>query len=303
MDPLSQTVALLKPQAVIWRVLELPDSWGIRFPAYDAVKFGQLIEGECEIRLADGQGVLLSAGDFLLVSTKEPWIMRAPGSSQLADLKSVLADPDRFGALAASGPGPRFFAGAFTFAAPNADLVAGLIPPIIRISAGDAAGSRLGALLRGLGEEVLADRPGRSLIIDRMLEIMLVESLRHRDPEFAEAQRGLIAGLGDPKIAAALRALHAETGKAWTVAALARQAGMSRSAFATRFAELVGASPIGYLSRWRMTLAKNALAEARLPMADIAEIAGYQSVSAFSTAFRRVTGIPPSAFRKNLDDR
>ena len=96
--------------------------------------------------------------------------------------------------------------------------------------------------------------------------------------------------------------MHADTKRPWTLAALAREVGMSRSAFASRFAQLVGVPPIEYLANWRMTLAKSALASSEVPMADIAEMAGYQSVSAFSTAFKRETGLSPTLYVRSLQE-
>jgi len=160
----------------------------------------------------------------------------------------------------------------------------------------------LGALLAALGDEAVEDRPGRSLVLDHLLAVMLVEALRYRPAGIGEAGRGLLAGLADPKIGRALRMMHADTKQPWTLAALAREVGMSRSAFASRFAQIVGVPPIEYLANWRMTLAKGALAASQVAMTEIAEMAGYQSVSAFSTAFKRETGLSPTLYIRSLQE-
>jgi transcriptional regulator GlxA family with amidase domain len=166
----------------------------------------------------------------------------------------------------------------------------------------EIAAARLGALLATFGNEAIADRPGRSLVLDRLLEVILIEALRYRPTEIGEGGRGLLAGLADPKIGRALRIMHSDTKRPWTLVALAREVGMSRSALASRFAQVVGVPPIEYLANWRMTLAKSALASSEVSMIDIAEIAGYQSVSAFSTAFKRETGLSPSLYVRSLQE-
>jgi AraC-like DNA-binding protein len=314
MDPLSQTIALLKPQPLAWRVFEVRAPWCIRFPATDAVIFGQLIEGLADIRLAGGSRMPFEPGDFLLMAAPSLWLMQSPGISDPAitrrgsmgagdadgipevDLKALIADPGLLGSGQPGAPISRFIAGAFVFAAPNADLLRGLLPPVVHIRGAETAAGRLGALLTLLGDEAMGDRPGRSLVLDRLLEIMLVESARHRSADPARAQSGLLAGLQDAKIGAALRAMHQDGQRPWTVADLARRVGLSRSAFAARFMQTVGMSPMAYLLNWRMNVAKAALVSSKKPMAEIAELAGYQSVSAFSTAFSRTNGCSPSLY-------
>jgi AraC-like DNA-binding protein len=146
-----------------------------------------------------------------------------------------------------------------------------------------------------IDEESAADRPGRDLVLARLLEVMLVEAIRHDAAGVAEAGQGLVAGLRDPQIAQALRALHADIRRPWTVAALAEVAGVSRSVFAERFARVVGAPPIDYLLHWRMALAKDGLRAGRR-LAEVAFAIGYTSASAFSTAFSRTVGCPPGRY-------
>ena len=295
-DPLSQVVALLRPQPLSWRVMEAHAPWSIRFPATDIIVFGQLIEGPCQVTLADRAPIDFQRGDFLLMPAPSAWTMGTSGHHPPVDLMTFLDSP---GMLLSSERDPaitRFMAGAFVFAAPNAGLLAGLMPSVIHVRGAEVAAERLGALLKLAGDEALADRAGRSLVLDRLLEIILVDCLRHRPAGFAEPRRGLIAALEDAQIGAALRLMYADVRRPWTVGALAREVGMSRSAFAARFAETVGSPPIDYLLNWRISLAKSALTSSKRPMSEIADLAGYQSVSAFSTAFSRATGTSPTAY-------
>ena len=137
-------------------------------------------------------------------------------------------------------------------------------------------------------------------MVGRLLDVIVVEAFRYRTSEIGEGNRGLLAGLTDPQIGRALRTMHADTQRPWTLAALAWEVGMSRAALASRFYQIVGVPPIEYLSKWRMSLAKSALASAQVPLTDIAEIAGYQSVSAFSAAFKRETGLSPTFYVRSL---
>ena len=302
MDPLSQVIDLLKPEAVFWRVVEAHDAWTIQFQPTDIVVFGQLIEGSCRIEREDGIRFDMEAGDFLLMAAPPNWAISALDGGTAVDFGAVIEDP---GLLLSSTAAPhvtRFMAGNFAFASANRDLVTTLMLPIVRIRGSETAAARLGALLATFGDEASADRPGRSLVLDRLLGLILIEALRYRPAEVDDGRRGLLAGLADEKIGRALRVMHADTKRPWTLAGLAREVGMSRSAFASRFVQLVGVPPIEYLANWRMTLAKSALASAEMPMTDIAEMAGYQSVSAFSTAFKRETGLSPTLYVRSVQN-
>jgi AraC-like DNA-binding protein len=139
------------------------------------------------------------------------------------------------------------------------------------------------------------------MLLQRLLEILLVEALRWRGIDDDEDRTGLLRGLRDPVLARVLRAIHADVRARWTVADLAKTAGLSRSAFAARFCEVLGCGPIEYLARWRMALAKDALINATKPLDRIADEIGYESASAFSTAFRKRVGCPPGRFAKTYE--
>ena len=302
MDPLSQIIQLLKPQAVFWRVVEAHDAWTIRFRPTNVVVFGQVIEGTCHVEREDGISFELEAGDFMLMAAPTNWSMAAFGGGIAVDFGAVVEEPRLLLSAAHTTQVTRFMAGNFKFEAANRDLISTLMLPIVHVRGNEIAAARLGALLATFGNEAIADRPGRSLVLDRLLEVILIEALSYRPTEIGEGGRGLLAGLADPKIGRALRIMHSDTKRPWTLVALAREVGMSRSALASRFAQVVGVPPIEYLANWRMTLAKSALASSEVSMIDIAEIAGYQSVSAFSTAFKRETGLSPSLYVRSLQE-
>lgn len=303
MDPLSQIIGLLKPQAVFWRVIEAQDAWTIGFRPTNIVVFGQVIEGACHVEREDGITLDLEAGDFLLMAAPPNWTMAAFGGGATAvDFGVVIEDPSLLLSPQHTNQVTRFMAGNFAFSAANRDLVSTLMLPIVHMRSNDVAASRLRALLATFGDEATTERPGRSLVLDRLLELVLIEALRYRPSDIGEGRSSLLSGLADPRIGDALRIMHSDTKQAWTLASLARRVGMSRSAFASRFLQLVGVPPIEYLATWRMRLAKSALASSEVPMIDIAEMAGYQSVSAFSTAFKRVTGLSPTLYVRSLQE-
>lgn len=129
--------------------------------------------------------------------------------------------------------------------------------------------------------------------------MLLIEALRFRPAEAAKRERGLLAGLAEPALARALRRIHDDVARRWTVASLARAAGMSRAVFAERFTRNVGMPPMQYVLEWRIAIAKDLLRREHAPLAEVAQKIGYRSASAFSTAFSRQTGTSPSAFARS----
>ena len=299
LDPLEHLLTLLRPEVVGWRVLEAHNAWTLRFvPQPNVVVFGQAILGDCDVILDDGREFQVSAGDFLLMASPPPWALRALGGAPEVDFKDVMADPTLLTAHGEPQAVTRFIAGHFKFAAEGAELLGKLLLPIVHIRS-EADSGRLSALLDLIGDEALVERPGGSLVVKRLLEVLLVEALRHPGVGWNQENSGLLEGLSDPRIGQALRLMHDDIGRVRTVDDLARSAGMSRSAFAERFTAVVGLPPTSYAASWRMTLAKQALASGDGSMLEIAELAGYRSVSAFSTAFRKLTGASPTRFARS----
>jgi AraC-like DNA-binding protein len=147
-------------------------------------------------------------------------------------------------------------------------------------------------------EECVSDAPAKEMVLQRLLEVMLVESLRWRSIGDDVLPPGLLRGMRDHSLARALSAMHSDVRAEWTVAELANLAGMSRSAFAARFSQTLGCAPMEYLARWRMALAQDALCRGGTSLDRLADEIGYESASAFSTAFRRRLGCSPGAFAR-----
>jgi transcriptional regulator GlxA family with amidase domain len=212
-------------------------------------------------------------------------IKPAPNSPQTEDV---------FHGDATTEPSVSLLGGYFVFDAINAPVLAGLLPKMLRIRSTDTAGGGMAAIVELIRREASGHHAGRSLILSRLIEIMLVEALRSAPPETAAT--GLLAGLRDPRLSVALHGIHTRTAHPWTLATLAREAAMSRSAFAERFARVVGLTPLNYLLQWRLAVAKDLLIRERKSVSETAFAVGYESASGFSTAFSRKTGRSPKEF-------
>jgi transcriptional regulator GlxA family with amidase domain len=171
-------------------------------------------------------------------------------------------------------------------------LLVSLLPRLLHVRGVE----RLSMLVRLVGEEASEVRPGRELVLSRLVEVMLIEALRSTQGE--DASPGLLRGLSDARIAAAIRKMHGNPARPWTVAQLAKESALSRSAFFERFTRAVGLPPMEYLLGWRMAVAKNLLRRDDLGLAAVAERVGYSSASTFSTAFSRHVGQPPGRYAR-----
>lgn len=295
MDPLSDAISLLRPSAVLSKPITGRGKWGVRYAAYRQRGFAFVIEGGCWLALEDEEPFHLSAGDFVLLPSTPAFSLSSEPGIACVDV-SPKQTPVHHGEVGL--PDCRILGGAFTVEQVNGSLISDLLPRKIHIRVGEERATRLSRIVEQVRDECEAERPGRDIILPRLLEVMLVECLR-RDRSHTDAaddRAGLLAGLRDPALARVLEAVHADVRHGWTVAGMARVAAMSRSVFAARFQQLVGSPPIEYLGRWRMALARDALLRGGKPLERLAEEIGYESASAFSTAFRRRHGCAPGSF-------
>src|SRR5258708_27645345 len=293
MDPLTDIVALLRPHAAFSKPISGRGRWGVRYAAHESPSFCIVLEGQCWLTIEGDAPRLLERGDFLLLPftpaftlVSEPGVDCVPGCPSLTGVRH--GDPE-------GAPDFRMIGGTFQIELVNAALL-GLVSANIHIRSAECDTSRLISIIDLIMDEYAAERPGRDMILERFLEVMLVESLRWPSLSHESVPAGLIAGLRDAPIAGALRAMHSDVRHGWTVAELAKHACMSRSAFATRFATTIGCAPMEYLSRWRMSLAQDALSRGGKSLDRLAEEIGYESSSAFSTAFRTRLRSAPRAF-------
>lgn len=301
MDPLSDIIDLLRPSAAVSKPISGRGRWGVRYRAYDAPGFAVVLAGAAWVMIDGREPLRLACGDFLLLPSTPAFSLCSD-----IDVDCIPVEPQDQAVRHGEQQGePDFVAlgGSFTFERVNAALLLSLMPELIHVPAGEGGASRLARLIELLAEECTREDAGKELIIRRMLEVLLVEVLRRPNAGNEAIPAGLVKGMLLPGLARALSAMHANIRANWTVAELAGIAGMSRSAFAARFHEMLGCAPIEYLARWRMALARDALMRGVKSLDDIAEEIGYESASAFSTAFRRRTGVAPGSFARANSDR
>jgi AraC-like DNA-binding protein len=300
MDPLTQLIKLLRPHGLRWKRLDATGDWALQFRGHDGMSFCMVSKGKCEIQLEGQQWEHLDEGDLVLLNAPPRWVLMDGLHAQLEDFEATYAGVDgntAFIGKSDSGPVTRLLGGQISFGSGNIKLFGHVLPAMLRIPSLDPSSGRLQKVLEWIGDEAVSERPGRGLILERLLEIMLVEALR-LNPLDSGMTHGLLAAMADPQLAAALHVMHPKFQRNWTVAELASVSGMSRSAFAERFARVVGLAPIDYLLQLRMAIAKDALLFTGKRPSEVAFLCGYKSVSAFSTAFRRIVGSSPGAYVK-----
>jgi len=292
-DPLSEVITLLQPRAVFSRLISGAGRWGVRYSAFGEPSFCVVLEGSCRLAVDGHAPVTLEAGDFVLLPATPGFTMSGfePVKLERLDPKVTSKVPGEIRHGTRGGrPDVRLLGGWFAFESPDSALLVSLLPSLVHVRGVE----RLALLVRLVGEEASARRSGRDLVLTRLVEVLLIEALRAAPSE--DAPPGLVRGLADAHLAPAIRQIHGQFGRSWTVAALARTAALSRSAFFERFLRIVGMPPMEYLLSWRMAVAKDLLRRQDRGIAEVAEHVGYGSASTFSTAFSRHVGQPPRRY-------
>jgi AraC-like DNA-binding protein len=298
MDPLSDVLALLKPRNYLSAGLDAGGDWLIQFPDQSGnIKCGAVITGRCWLSVEGvAEPVLLDAGDSFLLPNSGPFRMGSDLRLAPTPARTIFAAARRGGVSVVNGGGDcTLVSSRFGLEGSQAGILLGLLPPIVHIQAryGEAA-------LRWPVERMMLElrdgEPGSFLMVEHLAHMILVQALRLHLAEGAKGGVGWLSALADRQIGAAIGAMHSEPARRWTVQSLAEHAGMSRSTFALKFKSLVGSAPLDYLTRWRMLLAGDRLAHSGDPVSVIALSLGYDSESAFSTAFKRVMGCAPRSY-------
>lgn len=293
-DPLAEIVTLLQPSASYSKLVEYAGRWRIQREIGGKPVFFAVLEGECRVLSAGRPPVIARQGDFVLSPATDEHIVEsidAPPHGVVMMPKEI-AD-GRFSVGRPDGPANlRMQVGLCRFASPDAALLVSLLPAMI-VARGEP---RLALLLQLVGDESHHARPGRELVLERLLEVLLIEALRCGADVISAPS--VARGLSDDRLVLPLRAMHARPAHGWTVADLAAEAAMSRSAFFARFSRVVGLPPMEYLLGWRMALAKRLLRTRELAIERVAAQVGYGSASTFSTAFARHVGMPPMRYAR-----
>lgn len=297
MDPLSDVLSLLKARTYMSGAFDAGGKVAVQFPRHDGIKCYALVSGQCWLKV-DGvpEPVRLQSGDCFLLPRGRAFRLASDLDLEPVDYQTVISAPLNDGVRRYNGGGDCFFVGGhFAFAGSHAGILLEMLPPIMHIrKESDRAALRwsLDLMMR----EVRDPQPGGFLVVEHLAHMILVQALRLYLEEGARGGVGWLFALADKQMSAAISAIHDDPAHRWTLRELAKRAGMSRSTFALRFKEKVGTSPMEYLARWRMLLAGDRLMNSGDSVGEIALALGYESESAFSTAFRRVMGCSPRRY-------
>ncbi|HEX7815441.1 AraC family transcriptional regulator [Dyella sp.] len=298
-DPLAEIVSLLQPSARHSKLVRSSSPWRIRRTDAGQLFYGVILEGGSRLAVDGQPAVVLQAGDFILIPASHGFVMSSLDPATTEQIQSVPVEVRRGEYRLGPEDVPVdtvTLVGHCAFSSPDAGLLVSLLPQLIHIR-GD---HRLASLVKLVSDESRERRPAREEILARLLEVMMIEALRVTAG--ASVTPGLLRGLADERLAVAIRRMHEDPSRTWTVAQLAREAALSRSAFFERFNRTVGVAPMEYLLTWRMALAKHLLRQKEGGIAEVAERVGYSSASTFSVAFARHAGMPPTRYAREQEE-
>ena len=302
MDPLSDVLSLLRPHTCRAGGFDLGGNFCIKFAQHASVKYYAVAYGECwltvegvpkAVRLTEGDCFLLPRGfasclasDLKLTPVDAPTIFPFPLNGRIASYNG--------------GGDCLLVGGNFVLTGKHADILLAELPPIVHIRK-KSHKAAMRWCVRQMRDELRNPQPGGFLIAQQLAYVILVQALRLHLAEGLRCRVGWLFALSDKQMSAAITSMHDEPAHDWTVEELGQRVGMSRSIFALRFKATVGVSPMQYLTRWRMLLAGDRMANTSNSISEIAQSLGYESASAFAKAFKKIMGCSPRQYgRKNL---
>ena len=294
-DPLAEVVTLLQPSAPVSKVVSGAGPWRVRRSEAGRPFYCVILDGSCRLAVHGDEPITLQKGDFVLIPSAYDFTVSSlrPAPSEDIDTAPVALPGGEFRLGIQGGlPDVRMLVGYCVFGSTDAALLVSLLPQLLHVR----GERRLATLVQLVGEESRELRPARDVVLARLLEVLLIEALR--SPTGTAVSPGLLHGLADGRLAVAIRQMHENPTRPWTVRQLAKEAALSRSAFFERFRRAVGVAPMEYLLAWRMALAKDLLRRNEGGVAEVAERVGYSSASTFSVAFARHVGLPPMRYAR-----
>jgi AraC-like DNA-binding protein len=287
---------------------ELSAPWGMTMmPMPGYIWFHVVTSGRFWLEAGEGEPTLLQAGDLGLVPHGEGHVLRSEPGVEVPGVLELEREEvsDRYEILRHGGGGAptTLICGAVRFDHPAARNLVDILPPLIHVEAASSPELEwMQSTLRLMAAEAKELRPGGEAIITRLGDILVVQAIRSWIETDPASKSGWLGALQDRQIGRAISLIHRDPARDWTVASLADELAMSRSAFAARFTELVGEPVMRYVSRWRMHVAVAALKEEGATVGQLADRLGYRSEAAFSRAFKRVVGVSPGAVKKGADE-
>lgn len=271
--------------------------WKLAFPApaRGRLKFFGVLEGAIELSVAS-LTIILKKGDVVILCARHPYVMRSGGATKSVDAQKLFSGSA--GTIMQVGDGDECLVLGGHIEV-RGSIVADLLPPVLHLKAGSSHARTLRWLLGQLNEEAQERPLGADVASAQLAQMMFVQLLRaHLE---GKEVGGWLRALGDERLAPALQRMQTEPSRAWKLDELAKASAMSRTAFAARFKAIAGISPLAFLTEWRMHLAQRALLEDSASIAEVASSLGYGSESAFSNAFKRVTGRAPRHYRESIN--
>jgi len=303
-DPLSELLSLLRPRRAISSRFEAGGDWSIQFGGqHKHIKCYVILSGECWLAVDGIENVArLEQGDCFVLPSGRPFRLASDLTLPSVAASAVFSGAQAGGvAIIGGGGGFSLLVSRFAVSGRQADMLLGLLPSVVHLrKESDQVALRWS--VERMMQELREKQPGGDLIAQDLAHMMLVQALRAHLAEGLGQGTGWFFALADKQLSLAIAAMHADPARRWTLRDLGMQAGMSRSVFALRFKEVVGETPMQYLTRWRMLLACDRLEHAGDPVAIIAEALGYESESAFSAAFKRFMGCSPRQYCRAADE-
>jgi AraC-like DNA-binding protein len=317
MDAFSEILSGVKLSGAVFFSAEFSAPWGLSAPASKVVAeqlapgaahlvlYHLLIDGAAFVRMEDGQSVDLVPGDVVIFPHGDPHHMSSakaarppfPNYGITPKIRARDLSPLRAGG---GGAVSRFVCGYMSCDPHLSRPILNGLPPVFKVNVrADSAGHWLETSILHLVEEAVSGRVGSEAMLAKLSEALFVDTLRRHVDGLPDYQNGWLAGARDPVVGRSLALLHGRVAHPWTIADLADEVGISRSALVERFSRYLSEPPMTYLTRWRLQLAAESLQKTSRGVADIATDIGYQSEAAFSRAFRREFGQPPGQYRSD----
>ncbi|MBR1159427.1 AraC family transcriptional regulator [Bradyrhizobium elkanii] len=302
MDALSDVLSLLKLRSYVSGGFDARGDWAISFGPHDGIKFHAVVTGSCWISVEGESPVQVRAGECFLLPRGRPFQIASDLSVEPVHVSQILPPKPNGRILTYNGGGDYLsIGGYFTLSEGQSELLLNVLPPLLHIR--DPPGSAtLNWCVERMRQELLEGQPGDFIIAQQLATIVLVQALRLYLSDRTTEEAGWLSALADKRLRAAIAAMHGAPGQRWTLETLAREAGMSRTAFAVTFKERVGFSPMDYLTRWRMMQAADRLTSTRQSLAEIGLALGYESEKSFSTAFKRVMNCSPRQYGRRQEE-
>ena len=313
-DVLSEVLKVVKLQGAMFYNGEFSSPWSFCSPTsrtvapYLAPGAGHMIiyhlltEGHAFARLLDGERIALDAGDLVIFPHGDPHIIENGPPTKTVDmakeLARIVANGLRIARLGGGGEVTKFICGFMACDPRLSQVFLSGLPPVFKVSIrNDASGRWLENSIRFSVNDADASRAGGEAVLAKLAEVLFVETLRAYISQLPADQTGWLAGARDAEVGKTLALMHRNPAHPWTIASLAKEAGVSRSVLAERFRRYLNESPMAYLTRWRLELGAQKLASTSYSVAQIAAEVGYESEAAFNRAFKREFTVPPARFR------